>query len=101
MSTGEIEIDFARVMERQNQIRNNGSHGLESWLRGMEGVDLYAEFATFEDDHIVNMFTPFMYTRQSYKLFRRAVLSHPTVAELMPWILDDLKPLTPTDEKGA
>ena len=45
-------------------------------------------------DEIINMFTPFMYTKQSYKLFRRAVLTHPTVAELMPWILDDLKPLT-------
>ena len=44
-------------------------------------------------DEIINMFTPFMYTKQSYKLFRKAVLTHPTVAELMPWILDDLKPL--------
>ena len=35
VQTGEIEIDFARVMERQNQIRHSGSHGLESWLRGM------------------------------------------------------------------
>ncbi|MFQ5399309.1 MAG: mercuric reductase [Anaerolineae bacterium] len=42
-------------------------------------------------DEIINMFTPFMYTKQSYKLFRKAVLTHPTVAELMPWILDDLK----------
>ena len=45
-------------------------------------------------DEVINMFTPFMYTKQSYKVFRRAVLTHPTVAELMPWILDDLKPLT-------
>lgn len=44
-------------------------------------------------DEVINMFTPFMYTKQSYKVFRRAVLIHPTVAELMPWILDDLKPL--------
>lgn len=44
-------------------------------------------------DEVINIFAPFMYTRQSYKLFRRAVLTHPTVAELMPWILDDLKPL--------
>jgi pyruvate/2-oxoglutarate dehydrogenase complex dihydrolipoamide dehydrogenase (E3) component len=44
-------------------------------------------------DEVVNMFTPFMVTGQSYKLFRRAVLTHPTVAELMPWILDDLRPL--------
>ena len=44
-------------------------------------------------DEIINMFTTFMYTKQSYKLFRKAVLTHPTVAELMPWILDDLAPL--------
>ncbi|MDJ0757384.1 MAG: mercuric reductase [Ardenticatenaceae bacterium] len=44
-------------------------------------------------DEIINLFTAFMYTGQSYKLFRRAVLAHPTVSELMPWILDDLKPL--------
>lgn len=45
-------------------------------------------------DEVVNMFTPFMYAKGSYKLFRKAVLTHPTVAELMPWILDDLKPLS-------
>jgi len=44
-------------------------------------------------DEIINMFTTFMYTGSSYKLFRKAVLTHPTVAELMPWILDDLQPL--------
>lgn len=44
-------------------------------------------------DEIVNMFPPFMMTKQSYKVFRKAMLIHPTVAELMPWILDDLKPL--------
>lgn len=44
-------------------------------------------------DEIISMFPPFMVTGQSYKLFRRAVLTHPTVAELMPWILDDLTPL--------
>ncbi|VAW38009.1 PF00070 family, FAD-dependent NAD(P)-disulphide oxidoreductase, partial [hydrothermal vent metagenome] len=45
-------------------------------------------------DEIVNMFTTFMVTKQSYKLFRKATLIHPTVAELMPWTLDDLKPLS-------
>ncbi|RMG94916.1 MAG: mercuric reductase [Chloroflexi bacterium] len=44
-------------------------------------------------DEIISMFAPFMYAQQSYKLFRKAVLTHPTVAELMPWILDDLAPL--------
>lgn len=44
-------------------------------------------------DEIINVFTPYMWAKQSYKLFRKAVLNHPTVAELLPWILDDLAPL--------
>lgn len=44
-------------------------------------------------DEIISMFVPFMLTGRSYKIFRRSVLTHPTVAELMPWILDDLAPL--------
>ena len=44
-------------------------------------------------DEVINIFAPFMYTAESYKTFRKAVLTHPTVSELMPWILDDLKPL--------
>ncbi len=44
-------------------------------------------------DEIINIFAPFMMAKASYKLFRKTVLAHPTVAELLPWILDDLKPL--------
>jgi len=44
-------------------------------------------------DEIINMFAPYMYTKQSYKTFRKAVFTHPTVGELIPWILDDLAPL--------
>jgi len=44
-------------------------------------------------DEVINLFTTFMYTGESYKIFRKAVLTHPTVSELMPWILDDLQPL--------
>lgn len=44
-------------------------------------------------DEIINMFAPFMLAKQSYKTFRKAVFTHPTVGELLPWILDDLKPL--------
>ena len=44
-------------------------------------------------DEVINVFAPYMYAKQSYKTFRKAVFTHPTVAELLPWILDDLKPL--------
>jgi len=35
-----------------------------------------------------------MLAKQSYKTFRKAVYTHPTVGELLPWTLDDLAPLT-------
>lgn len=44
-------------------------------------------------DEIINMFAPFMLAKQSFRLFRKAVMVHPTVGELLPWILDDLEPL--------
>jgi len=44
-------------------------------------------------DEIINIFAPYMSAGQSWKTFRRAVFTHPTVGELLPWILDDLAPL--------
>ena len=44
-------------------------------------------------DEIINMFAAFMYSKLPCKNYRKVVLVHPTVSELMPWILDDLKPV--------
>jgi len=45
-------------------------------------------------DEIISVIATFMYSRQPYTVFRQAVLPHPTVAEMLPFVLDDLKPLT-------
>ncbi len=52
---GEVTIDFAKVMARQNQIRNNNSTKLEAWLRGLDGVDFYDTYAHFTGDHTVQV----------------------------------------------
>ncbi len=44
-------------------------------------------------DEIISVIATFMYTRQPYTVFRRAVLPHPTISELLPFVLDDLRPL--------
>jgi pyruvate/2-oxoglutarate dehydrogenase complex dihydrolipoamide dehydrogenase (E3) component len=44
-------------------------------------------------DEVINMFAAFMYSGQPCHRYRRAVLVHPTVSELMPWILDGLEPV--------
>lgn len=42
-------------------------------------------------DEIVNMFAAIMHSQVPCKEYRRVVLVHPTVSELMPWILDGIK----------
>jgi pyruvate/2-oxoglutarate dehydrogenase complex dihydrolipoamide dehydrogenase (E3) component len=44
-------------------------------------------------DEIINTVALLMQTGLSYKALQKTVLVHPTVAELLPWILKDLKPL--------
>ncbi len=44
-------------------------------------------------DEIINMFAAYMYSGLPCKSYRKSVLVHPTISELMPWILDTLKPV--------
>ncbi len=44
-------------------------------------------------DEIINMFAAIMFSKIPCKNYRRVVLVHPTVSELMPWILDGLEPV--------
>lgn len=68
--------------------------GLVKILVDMDSEDIVgAAILGIGGDEVINLFTPFMYTGASYKTFRKGVLTHPTVSELMPWILDDLQPL--------
>ena len=45
-------------------------------------------------DEIVNMFAAIMYSNIPCRNYRKAVLVHPTVSELMPWVLDGLEEIT-------
>ncbi len=45
-------------------------------------------------DEIVNMFAAYMYSGRPCRDYRKSVLVHPTISELMPWILDTLEPVT-------
>lgn len=46
-------------------------------------------------DEIINMFTAVMHSGVPCTEYRSVVFAHPTVSELMPWILDDLSPVDP------
>lgn len=55
VNISDFTIDFAKVMQRQNKIRNGNSKGLQEWLAGMDGVDLYKGYAEFEGEHQVRI----------------------------------------------
>jgi pyruvate/2-oxoglutarate dehydrogenase complex dihydrolipoamide dehydrogenase (E3) component len=44
-------------------------------------------------DEVVNMFAAFMYSGLPCRTYRRSVLVHPTISEIMPWMLDTLEPV--------
>ncbi len=44
---GEVSVNYSRVRERMNEIRNGSSNGLESWLRNSENVTLIKEWGEF------------------------------------------------------
>jgi len=45
--SGSIEVDYARVRERMNEIRNGSSKGLEKWMNGTKNVTLIQEWGEF------------------------------------------------------
>lgn len=42
-------------------------------------------------DEIINMFATIMHSQIPCRQYRKVMLVHPTVSELMPWILDGIK----------
>jgi pyruvate/2-oxoglutarate dehydrogenase complex dihydrolipoamide dehydrogenase (E3) component len=47
-----------------------------------------------EGDEAVHVIASNMYAKVSYKVLQQAVLAHPTVSELIPTVLGDLRPLS-------
>jgi pyruvate/2-oxoglutarate dehydrogenase complex dihydrolipoamide dehydrogenase (E3) component len=53
--TGEIGIDFAKVMQRQKAIVKQFNQGVESQLADKDNITLYRKNATFLDPHTVQI----------------------------------------------
>jgi len=75
-------------------LEKDETHGLVKLIVDAEtDAFLGATILGIEGDELINLFTPLMMAGVTWKQFRRTVLTHPTVAELMPWTLDNLRPL--------
>ncbi len=64
----DFSVEFDRVMQRQNEIRNNNSKGLEKWLTDMDEVDVYKHYGRFIDEHTVET--------GSEKIFGETIVIH-------------------------
>lgn len=80
---------IARAREKRE------THGLVKVLVDADTEELLGAtvFGT-SGDEVIGAFATLIQTRASYKVFRRVVFPHPTITELMPWVLDRLEPLT-------
>lgn len=54
-STGELSVDYARIRERMNKIRNESSEGLEGWMNGADNVTLIKEWGGFSGPRTIQV----------------------------------------------
>jgi len=54
-STGDITIDYERIRERMNEIRNGSSQGLESWMANTDNVTLIKGWGTFTSEKVIEV----------------------------------------------
>lgn len=47
-STGNITVDINAVIDRKQNRVDEAQGGLEAWLRGLDGLDIYDAYASFE-----------------------------------------------------
>jgi len=53
--TGAIQVDYARIRERMNEVRNGSKNGLTNWMEGTENVDLIRGKASFVSNKIIDV----------------------------------------------
>ncbi len=53
--TGDIKLNFSRVLERMNEIRNGSSNGLAGWMESTENVTLIRGWASFVEDKVIEV----------------------------------------------
>lgn len=110
-----IDPPLGRAGLTEQQVRNSGKNALYATMpmsrvgrakersetqgfmkilidAGSEQI-LGASILGIGGDEIIHLFIDMMYAKKPYRVIKNAVHIHPTVAELIPTMLQDLKPL--------
>ncbi len=93
--SGRKALMATRAMKRISRAKEKGeTQGFMKILVDVESKQILgASILGIEGDEVVHSILDVMYTRQPYTVIQRAVHIHPTVSELIPTMLGDLKPL--------
>ena len=100
---GAVRVDMPKVKARADRVAANSRVGLEKWLGGMAGCTLIEGHARFEAPDRVRVGAEILTAPRIFinvggrpSVLQRAVAIHPTVSELIPTMLGDLKPIAAT-----
>ena len=93
--SGKNVLMATRSMKRIARAKEKGeTHGFLKILVDADSeLILGATILGIEGDEIIHSLLDMMYAKQPYSVIKRAVHIHPTVSELIPTTLGDLKPL--------
>jgi pyruvate/2-oxoglutarate dehydrogenase complex dihydrolipoamide dehydrogenase (E3) component len=95
LERGHRVLKATMPMSRINRAREMGE--TQGFVKLLVDADsdrlLGAAVLGVHGDEVANMLGAVMTSGQPWQAFRRTVLIHPTVGELMPWALDGLEPV--------
>lgn len=93
LKTGRKILKATRPMSKISRAKEMGeTKGFAKLLVDAEtDMILGASILGVGGDEIINMFATIMHSNIPCKHYRKVVLVHPTVSELMPWILDGIQ----------
>ena len=97
LATGRRILKATRPMSKISRAKEMGEiNGFAKLLVDAEtDLILGASILGPGGDEIINMFAAIMNSGIPCHHYRKVVLVHPTVSELMPWVLDGLEEITP------
>ena len=93
IKSGKKVLKATRPMSKISRAKEMGeTKGFAKLLVDQEtDLILGASILGVGGDEIINMFASIMHSNIPCRHYRKVVLVHPTVSELMPWILDGIK----------
>lgn len=96
-ASGRKALIGKRLMTRISRAKEKGeTQGFMKIVVDAESQEILgAAILGVGGDEAIHAISNFMYTKQPYTVLQRAVPVHPTISELIPTVLGDLKPLGP------